>query len=335
MALRLLEAHLAEDLSEAAEATLREVGADDVWTEGGGSFGTVVRAVIGAGRTGAAIDRLHERLENVGGFRVLVLPLDAVAPRPLASASSEGREPARSSHAVSREEVYANVSDGTQLTPTYLTLTLLAATVAAIGLTEGNTAAVIGAMVVAPLLGPNVGVALGFTLGDGPLLREAARSGAAGFLVAFATALLLGLSLETDPAAPALAVRTRVELGDMILALAAGAAGTLAYTTGAPVYLVGVMVAVALLPPTVVSALLLGEGHYREAGGALLLVVANVTALTLAAMATFLWKGMRPRYWWQEERAKASARRGLVVFVMLFLALGIAVYVSRTYPAAP
>jgi len=331
MALRLLEAHLPKDMTKTAEQALEEAGAQEIWAEPGGPMGSVVSAVVGAGRTGIAIDLLHARLANVAGFRVLVLPLDAVVPRPPAREAEGRREAARSSLAVSREEVYASVTDGAQLSSTYLALSVLAATVAAIGLTTNNTAAVIGAMVVAPLLGPNVGVALGFTLGDGVLLREAARSSVLGFLAAYATSLVLGLGLEADPNVPELAARTRLGLSDMILALAAGAAGTLAYTTGAPAYLVGVMVAVALLPPTVASGLLLGEGLFEEALGGFLLVIANVTALTLAAMATFLWKGMRPRNWWQEEQAKASARWGLVVFVALFAALVLAIVASQVY----
>ena len=331
MALRLAEAHLPRDLTETAEQALHEAGAQEIWAQPGGPMGSIVSAVVGAGRTGSAIDLLHARLANVAGFRVLVLPLDAVVPRPLARRTEGRREAARSALAVSREEVYASVSDGAQLSSTYIALTVLAATVAAIGLTTNNTAAVIGAMVVAPLLGPNVGVALGFTLGDGALLREAARSSVVGFLAAFATSLALGLGLEVDPSVPELAARMQLGLGDMILALAAGAAGTLAYTTGAPAYLVGVMVAVALLPPTVASALLLGEGLFEEALGGMLLVAANIIALTLAAMATFLWKGLRPRNWWQEEQAKSSARWGLVVFIALFAGLALAIVLSQLH----
>ncbi len=115
----------------------------------------------------------------------------------------------------------------------------------------------------------------------------------------------------------------------MLLALAAGCAGTLAVTQGVGANLVGVMVAVALLPPTVASGMLLADGHLKEAGGAFLLVVANVIAVILAGMATFLWKGMRPRLWWLEERASKRARVGLAVFVGLFVALGVAVVFSR------
>ena len=55
------------------------------------------------------------------------------------------------------------------------------------------------------------------------------------------------------------------------------------------------------------------------------------TAVTLAGMATFLWKGMRPRHWWLAERARSSARRGLVVVLMLFAVLSAVVFVAQIY----
>jgi uncharacterized membrane protein len=139
----------------------------------------------------------------------------------------------------------------------------------------------------------------------------------------------MGLGLDANPAIPEIGSRTVLGLGDMLLALAAGCAGTLAFTTGAGASLVGVMVAVALLPPTVACGMLLSDGFLKEAGGAFLLVVANVIAVILAAMATFQWKGMRPRLWWLEERASTRARAGLAVFVGLFVALGMAVLLSQ------
>jgi uncharacterized hydrophobic protein (TIGR00341 family) len=317
MALRVLEVQVSAGSQEIAETVLNEVGASDVWTESGGSFGRSVRAVIGAERTGKALDVLHERLSGSEGFRILVTPLDAVLPRPTATAASDERNRPNTFASVSREEVYAAVQEGTRVTGTYLLMVMLATVVAAIGLVRNNTAAVIGAMVVAPLLGPNMAVALGFSLGDRKLIREALRASGTGVAVAFAMSILLGWLIGVDPSVPEVAARTQVALTDMLLAFAAGAAGTVAYTSGAPTYLVGVMVAVALLPPTVASGLLTGSGYLREAYGALLLVATNVAAVTLAAMVTFRVTGMRPRHWWGEERARVSARLGLVVFAVL------------------
>lgn len=125
-------------------------------------------------------------------------------------------------------------------------------------------------------------------------------------------------------------MRTQVEVWDLVLALAAGCAGALSYTTGVPTYLTGVMVAVALLPPAVASGILLGDGEVRGAIAALLLAAGNVTALTLAAMLTFRWRGMRPRNWWQLDRARRSARLGVAIFVALLVALGALVVVSQS-----
>jgi uncharacterized hydrophobic protein (TIGR00341 family) len=210
-------------------------------------------------------------------------------------------------------------------------LVVLASVVAGIGLSRDNTAAVIGAMVVAPLLGPNMALALGMVLGDGSLIRRAFRTDVAGLALAFASAAVLGLLLDADPSTPELASRTRVSVWDLVLALAAGCAGALSYTTGVPTYLTGVMVAVALLPPAVASGILLAQGQLAGAFAALLLAVGNVTALTLAAILTFLWRGMRPRNWWQEERARRSARVGVAVFVGMLVALAALIVVSQRY----
>ena len=206
---------------------------------------------------------------------------------------------------------------------------LLASVVAGIGLSRDNTAAVIGAMVVAPLLGPNMALALGTVLGDGPLIRRALITNSLGLALAFASAAVLGLALDADPSTPELASRTRVAVWDLLLPLAAGCAGALSYTTGVPTYLTGVMVAVALLPPAVASGLLLAAGELGGAWAALLLAGGNLTALTLAAMLTFMLRGMRPRNWWQEERARRSAQLGVAIFVALFVALAVLIAASE------
>jgi uncharacterized hydrophobic protein (TIGR00341 family) len=330
MALRLVEAFLPGDGAEEAAEILRGAASsvDHVWIEPLEGRAALVRAVVGSSRTGSAMDALHDRFSGVAGFRVLVLPLDAVFPRPRAAGEHDERGEIVSAAAVSREEVYAKVSDGAETNTTYLAMTVLATTVAAIGLAKSNEAAVIGAMVVAPLLGPNMGLALGLTLADATLIRSAIKSNLAGFLLAFCTAALLGLGLEVDPSAPEIASRTGLGVSDLLLAFASGCAGTLAYTSGAPSYLIGVMVAVAILPPTVAGALLLGDGHPVDALRALLLVLANVAAVNLAGMVTFVLNGMRPRTWWSAERAKRSVRVGVLIWTALLAVLALAIVLS-------
>ena len=320
MALKLLEAHVAEDRKGEALAAL-EPYSEQIWTEGGGRFGVIVRAVVGGERSGVAVDELHAQVAERGPLMILVESLDAVVPRPRAHRAEHRAEALHSSAAVSREEVYASIADSAKLHRHYLTLVVLAAIVAGIGLARDNTAAVIGAMVVAPLLGPNMAIALGIVLGDMPLVRRALVTAGAGFALTLVFAIGLGVVLAADPSTPELASRTEVSVWDLVLALAAGCAGALAFTSGAPTYLTGVMVAVALLPPTVASGMLISAGDFEGAVAALLLAFGNVTAVTLAAILTFAWRGMRPRNWWLEEHAKSTARTGIAVFVGLLTLL--------------
>jgi uncharacterized membrane protein len=75
--------------------------------------------------------------------------------------------------------------------------------------------------------------------------------------------------------------------------------------------------------------MLLSVGETSGAFAALLLAGGNVTALTLAAMLTFLWRGMTPRNWWQEEQARRSARRGVAVYAALLAILAGLIVVAQ------
>jgi uncharacterized hydrophobic protein (TIGR00341 family) len=326
MSLRLVEVLVAEDLAEPALEVLREVGVQQLWRESGAKGEAKLRAVLDADSTGAALDRLHGRISHSGGLRVLVLPLDAALPRP--RPDEEGLRSVRPA-AVSREAVHAIIAREARLTGVFASLVLLSTTVAALGLSRDDTAVVIGAMVLAPLLGPNMGVALGLTLADLTLARSAARTGLVGLALAVACAALLGLGLDVDPALGEIASRTRVDLRDVAIALAAGTAGALAYTTSAPASLVGVMVAVALLPPAAACGLMLSVGELRGALGAALLVLANVAAVNLAAMATFVSSGLRPRSGWSAERAKRSRAWGLFLWALVLAVLAAAILASQ------
>jgi uncharacterized hydrophobic protein (TIGR00341 family) len=329
----MIEVHVADDLAARADETLRECGTRLLWREAGAEGEAKLCAVVDAGRSGAVLDRLHRELANVGGLRVLVLPLDATLPAPDREAGEPQGEPGRAG--VSVEEIQARIAGESRLSLHFVALVALSTLVAAIGLAKNNTAAVIGAMVVAPLLGPNMGLALGLTLGEPALVRSAFRTALCGLALALASALLLGFALDVDPGVPEIASRARVDLQDILLALAAGAAGTLAYTTGAPAYLIGVMVAVALLPPTVAAGLLASQGELQAAAGAGLLVLANVTAVNLAAMLTLVASGIRPREWWTAERARRGLLVGILVWSALLAVLASAILVSQRLPGAP
>jgi uncharacterized membrane protein len=133
-------------------------------------------------------------------------------------------------------------------------------------------------------------------------------------LLALGGALGIGLLLPVDPATSEVAARTVIGLPDVALAGAAGSAAVLAVTRDQSTGLVGVMVAVALLPPVVALGLLLGDGHPDAALRAGLLAATNVVALNLAAVCTFLGLGVRPRDWRELDQARTSVRIALALW---------------------
>ena len=83
---------------------------------------------------------------------------------------------------------------GSALDGSFVLLAVLSTLVAAIGLAENNVAVVIGAMVIAPLLGPNIALAFGTSLGDGELAWQALNISLAG--LALPVTLSFGLGIE-------------------------------------------------------------------------------------------------------------------------------------------
>ena len=229
---------------------------------------------------------------------------------------------------ISREELYGDIEKTAHLSWIFAVLVALSTAVAAIGILRGDTVIIIGAMVIAPLLGPNVALSLSTTLGDGKLARQAVRTAAAGFLLALLLAALIGLFTTVDPLAPEVLARTRVSLADIVLALAAGGAAALSFTSGLLSALIGVMVAAALLPPLVTLGLLVGNGEWRAAYEALLLLLTNVICINLSGVVVVLAQGVRPRSWGEAEKARKASLRALAVWTGLLAVLAVLIFLS-------
>lgn len=270
----------------------------------------------------STLDALQAVVSSYPTSRIIVFPVETTLPLP------EEIITERKTTSTSREALYDSVSKDVKLNSNFIVLVILSTVVAAIGLIENNVAVVIGAMVIAPLLGPNIALGLGTALGDVDLMRKALITNLVGVSICVILSILIGLSWPFDINSPELMSRTNVGLDSLALALASGAAAALSLTTGLSSVLVGVMVAVALLPPAATFGLMLGHGQYQLAVGALLLLIANVVCLNLATKVVFLLKGISPRTWWQKEKAKRAMRvyimvwlTGLTILVILFLNL--------------
>ncbi len=283
-----------------------------------------IRLLVTDDKLQPLLDALQNLLGAQPEARILVLPVEIAIPEP--PTAERARE---DSATAAREVLYAGVEKGTQLDANYLILVLLSTAVAAIGLVEDNVAVVIGAMVIAPLLGPNLAFALGTALGDGALIRKAARTNVTGLLIVIAVSAAMGTLELFDRPGAELRARTLVGLDSAALALASGAAAVLSLTTGLSSVLVGVMVAVALLPPAVTFGLMLGDARYGLAAGAGLLLAVNLVCINLAGNLVFLFKGISPRTGHERRRARRATTIYVVMWLLTLVVLLLSMYAHQ------
>lgn len=291
-----------------------------VYAIGEPSSQQAVHLLVGDDHRQAVIDKLQSILGGSDDWRITILPVEATIPR-----LEEEKQPAKAGAGTvageSREELYNDVASNAQLDRSFLVFVVLSTVVAAIGLIEDNVAVVIGAMVIAPLLGPNLAFGLGVALGDQVLMGRALATNTAGMALTLVICVVIGVIWPLDLGSGELMARTDVGFGGMALALASGAAAALSLSTGLSSALVGVMVAVALLPPAATIGLMLGEGHPDLALGAALLLAVNVVCVNLSAQLVFVLRGVTPRTWIEKENARRAVRINAGVWLLLLAAL--------------
>jgi len=187
---------------------------------------------------------------------------------------------------------------------------------------------IIGAMVIAPLLGPNIAFSLGASLGETKLVIESLKAIFTGIALAIIIAALIGLSWPVESDSAELLLRTDVTYSGTAIALASGTAAALSLVTSTSSVLVGVMVAVALMPPAVTIGLMLSSGQYDHAIGATLLLAVNIVCINLSSKLVFLFRGIQPRNWLEARKAKQSRLLYITIWVVS-LALLIAMIYLR------
>jgi uncharacterized hydrophobic protein (TIGR00341 family) len=278
-----------------------------------------MRMLISDDKLQSVLDALQKVLTSHSTARIVVLPVETSLPK-----AAEEERKQEDAAVAAREELYDRVEKNSRLDLIFLLLVALSTVVAAIGLIEDNVAVVIGAMVIAPLLGPNLALSLGTALGDVKLMRTAIVTNVVGLSLTIVLSVGVGILWAPESYSVELLTRTHAGLDSVALALASGAAAALSLTTGLSSVLVGVMVAVALLPPAAAFGIMLGHQNYDLAINAGLLLVINIVCVNLASKLVFLIRGIHPRTWLEKEKA----RRAMAVYLVgWFLTLVLLVFV--------
>lgn len=335
MPFRLIQLIVSEDIGRHVHEYLRDYELQGHWYHPLNDGNVMVSIIIEACYSEDVLDLLERNYGSLEEFAVTVMPVEAVLPRrepeKMLSDAAKRKQwwiemKKAASERVSREELYADAMDSTRLTGAHVSLISLSAIVCAIGLLHNNLAVIIGAMMIAPLLGPNIALPLATSLADRALAWNAVKSVLAAIVVILSLSLAIGALFGTDPTIHEIHYRTRTQTSDTALALASGMAGALAFTSGFAASLVGVMVAVALLPPLATAGLLIGSGHVAVAFGSFLLFATNLISVQLAGLTAFLIQKIKPAQELELRKAWLYVLLTGVLWAILLLALQLFVW---------
>lgn len=193
-----------------------------------------------------------------------------------------------------RGEVQIQLRDSSSPDFDFFLLVVLSCVIATLGLITNSPAVIIGAMLVAPLMSPIIGLGLASLTGDATLFRNAGVALARGALAAILIAIIITWGNQRLPFLPLQGLpdevlsRTRPTPIDMTIALAGGMAAAFALAMPAiSAALPGVAIATALMPPLCSVGVAIAMGDWNAAGGALLLFITNAVTIAFASMLVF------------------------------------------------
>ncbi len=284
----------------------------------------------------AAVEPVLERLREAGidesTYTVIVAAETVISRRFEALEEEYERESERGGDRISREELQAKADSLASGMGTYVLMTVISAVIATAGLLLDSPATVVGSMVIAPLIGPAMSAAIGTVVDDEDMFRRGVRMQVLGVAVAVAAATLFAFLLRTfalvppglDPLQLAeVSERLAPNVLVLVVAIGAGIAGIVSLMTGVSATLVGVMIAVALIPPAAAVGIGIAFRIPRLVLGAGVILAVNVLSINLAALVVLWYEGYRPQRWFREDDARAAFVKRVAVLVAAIAVLSV------------
>ena len=315
--MRLVQVTIPSGKQQAVLETLEEEGIDYVLTDE--TSGREATSVVTFPLPKSAVEHVLGQLREVGiddsTYTVIVSAETVISRHFDELAEQYAEEEDHSDELIAREELTTKAEELARSTPTYVIMTVVSAVIATAGLLLDSPATVVGSMVIAPLIGPAMSASVGTVVDDQELFRQGVRMQALGIGLSIgASALFASFLRAANLVPPGLDLLELSEVAERVapnvlalaVALGAGVAGILSLTTGVSSALVGVMIAVALIPPAATAGLGIAYMDPSLAFGSTVLVFVNVLSINFAALLVLWYEGYRPESWFREEQARSA-----------------------------
>lgn len=221
---------------------------------------------------------------------------------------------------IDRPSIIDKIRHDSDWTAHFAFMTLMSAGIAILGLLQNSVAVIIGAMLVAPLMGPILALGFAIATADFKWMKESALTLLGGIALALLLCALIVKISPIEAVTTEIAARTRPTLFDLAVALFSALAGAYAIIRGREGTIIGVAIATALMPPLAVVAFGFATGRWSVFGGALLLFFTNFMTIALSAAIVARIYGFSARLSPDQTRWQTIVIVG--AFVLLALPLG-------------
>ncbi|MFF9147040.1 DUF389 domain-containing protein [Streptomyces sp. NPDC014861] len=231
--------------------------------------------------------------------------------------AAEDDAPGEGADAVIWEQLAEATHEESTLSVTYLSFMLLATMIAACGVVLDNAILIVGAMAVGPEFGPIAGVCTAIVQRAPRLAARALIALLIGFVAAIAVTTLFSLLMDRldlfseemlDGERPQTGFIWQPDPFSLVVALLAGAAGTLSLTSSKSGALVGVAISVTTVPAAANAAVALSYGEVGQTWGSIEQLLLNLVALMVSGTATL---ALQKRLWrTQRGKLRRRLRRG-------------------------
>jgi uncharacterized hydrophobic protein (TIGR00341 family) len=329
---RLLQISIPAGKREAVRAALDDEGLDYVLSDE--TSGREVAAVAYIPLPTVAVEPVLERLREVGideSTYTVVLDVRTVVSRDFERLEERYTE-TEDRERIAREDLVAAAEDLVPSVSTFLVMTVVSAVIATAGLLLDSPAVVVGSMVIAPLIGPAMATSVGTVVVDDEMFTRGVKLQVVGVVLSVASAAAFAWFVRTvNLVPPVLDVTTIPEVRErlapdflsLVVAIGAGIAGSLSLTAGVSSALVGVMIAVALIPPAATVGIGIAWGRPMVSVGSGVLVLVNLLSINLAALLVLRYSGYRPTDWFQLEAARGATIRRVSVMAVAIVLLSV------------
>ncbi|MET8469992.1 DUF389 domain-containing protein [Streptomyces sp. NPDC006422] len=227
--------------------------------------------------------------------------------------AAEEDAPGEGADAVLWEQLSDATHEESTLTVTYVAFLVIATMIAACGVVLDNAILIVGAMAVGPEFGPLAGICTA-------VVRRAPRlawRSLVALLVGFAVAMAVTVGFSYFMDAVHLFSETKLEADrpntgfvwepdafSFVVAVLAGAAGTLSLTSAKSGALVGVAISVTTVPAAANAAVALSYGDAKQMWGSTQQLLLNLLGIVLAGTLTLLTQ----KYLWARQRERTARK---------------------------